>query len=238
MNRTLLPACLLALLLLSNSAHAQSPAVGRHTETSGSLPRDITVSAEARSRSAATTALLTVNVESTGKSASEAAAAAESREQAIRLAVSKLLPKASISSRGVTMENAATRGAPLNSSSAVHTERHLGIETEELTLVPKLIDACLQAGAAGVEVDFFKPTSGPSDKAAAAQAVERAKEKAEAIAVALGMQLGAPLSLTVTEEPPAELLRRQMQQGKDISRTTERYVDLFATVRFELLPKQ
>jgi uncharacterized protein YggE len=197
--------------------------------------RHITVTAQAQARVASKTALLTFSLQGEGANASSANAAIEATLEAVTKSLAAVQAGIKMSTRGSRFESAVQSRAPLVKSASVKVERLLGVETDSLDKVPSLLDAALKAGAAEAEVEYLAPDSDPALDEAGALAAKRALEKAKLTAAAFGSRLGETIEVNITEEVPGSLLRQQMQSGKDISRFSERFVQVYATARFRLL---
>lgn len=223
--------CVLMLtLMFTPRAFAQTPAA--------EPMREIAVTAQARSWVPGELARITLSVRGDGSTAAEALSAIDDAARKVREALSKLNVKLRISKRGENFSSAAGKGAAISRGTAVIAERFLGVETSSLKSVGVVIDKALGAGAASVSsVEYFALGGEKQLLQAVNEATEKAKRKAQLVAQNLSVKLGPLIAATVTEEPQGAVLRRQMQQGIDSSRFSEKETNVYVNIRFEALSK-
>ncbi len=213
---------LLILFLVPNLSFAQN---------NPKIPREIIVTAEAYASATPEAALITVLLEETGKTATDAQNQIESTYQ---LLLSKLGSNSSVSIRDEKYSGGAVPEGPMTTSSVIRISRYVGIQTNSLSEISKLVDISLQSGAKAVsEVSYRVKNSNKVSSDAISLATIRAKEKAATIAKTLNVKLGPLAGVSVTEEPVGKTLRINRQQGQTLA-LNDQQLHVYVTTRFSI----
>jgi uncharacterized protein len=165
------------------------------------------------------TASLNLAIETTGRTAAQAASAnADLASKVVAALKSKLDDKGTITTGGYSLnpEYDQRPGRDKPSIIGYTAQNSITVETGQLDLIGDLIDAAIDAGANRVNYLNF---SLKNDKQARAQAITSAtgdaRSQAQALADALGVKLGQIVKATTVSEPqPIRMERPMMAMAK------------------------
>jgi uncharacterized protein YggE len=191
----------IALLVFTLGAAAQEPE---------EQPRTISVIGRGEVTVEPDLAVLSLEVETTGRTAQEATSANAAKSSAVVKAVKRLLGKED--SLKTTRYDLQPRYADRKPGSQVPpaivgyvSRNQVRLELHELDSAGKIIDAALGAGANRVgNLVFSVEDRNPHVRAALARAGAEARAQAESIAEALGVKLGEVIAAS-TSGPPAPI---------------------------------
>ena len=214
-----------AVLLGTDKAQAAEP----------EMPAEISVSAEAHYFSPPDTVRLIVLIEATGQTAADAVQALETGTTKVKDTLKTSGVTATLTVLRQNLFNAAQKGSPISTASAVKAQRVAAIEAQDLDKAGRIIDQLLRSGAAAVsEVQYVAAPESKSHLEAVRKATEDAKAKAALVAGSFGVKLGRLLSAGITEEPPLPVVREGMERMSELPHGAERDLAVSVTVRFEI----
>jgi uncharacterized protein YggE len=220
----------LGILLLPFHALAQLAPV---TPTGS---RDILVSADAWAWSPPDRARISLRLESTAATATEASAALEVKVKGL---LETLRKESGAGLEGVDQDlsfgSPGGKDSTLDRNSAIVGVRVIGVDTIELGKVSSIIDAALKSGSATVlDVRYMVQNSNGAKVKAAEEATARAKSKATSVATALGVKLGAIAEVTVVEEAIERTERIERQRGVATSGMSDEESHVLVTLRYQI----
>ena len=194
---------------------------------------DISVTASALSKASPDTVEITVLLETTGKTASEAYKNLETASVKFQTALTALNIKLKFSLRDETISGATEKHQPITLQSSVKAQRKLGIIIADTAKAGVIIDSALQAGAAAVvDVKYRYSQEGNAKAEAVAEAAKLAEQKAQNLAANFKVRLGKLLSITLSEEPSGESIRRKMEIGEKSFSYAEQELVVFVSARY------
>jgi len=209
MNR-ILPALVIAALplMFAFSASAQSAPAARTIEVGGT----------GETRTSPDTAELSVAIETTGKTAAEAANRNASLAEKVTAALkAKLGDKGKISTSGYSL-NPQYDQRPGHENQTIigyAAQNSIIVETGAIDLVGALIDSAISAGANRVDyLNFTVKNDVKARSEAITIATRDARAQADALAAALGVKLGKVIKAsTLAEARPIPMQRMAMPMG-------------------------
>lgn len=200
----------------------------------GSPSREIVITADAWGYAAPDTALVTVLVETTGKTAVQTKESADVIEKKLRESLQTTFAESVTVSTRDEKYSGASPGSPISGVAIVRLKRYVGVETGKPETVAAIIDTALQQGAS--EVTAVELSIRQADKATAKTieaATIKAREKATLMANSLGVRLGKLIEVNVTEEPAGKLLRLDQQRGQTLA-LSDQNIHVYVNARFSV----
>lgn len=195
--------------------------------------REISVSSQAKTFIEADTLRVTVLIEETGATAEKAYAALQAKTKLVKEALGKLDPTLSLSTRGEHFGSAGSKLVSISRNSAKHAQLFLAARTSATTKASAIIDAAIAAGAKEVtDVEYFVREESAAHLSAVKEATARGRKKAELLADSLGVSLGELLSASITEQPSGAVQRYNNKIGRDVTRYSEKELNIHANLRF------
>ena len=191
---------------------------------------EVTVVGESRAFLESDGAIIKLQLEASGSSASQA-------EKTIELEVGKIQKtkdlKVQIQNRsysgGTSNPSQLTKGTPIKITASIL------LMLSDTSSVAGTIDQVLGlANSKIIEVSFKKNDKSQATKDAYSAAVLNAKQKAEYLTKSNGLELGPIKEISVTEELPPSSIRDQLQTSPGETDSLPEEIRVFANVRFSL----
>jgi len=196
--------------------------------------REIVITADAWGHASPDTAVVTILVETTGKTAQLSRDAGEKIVSDIKNKLNSDLGNGVTVSRRDIKYSGANPGSPMSEKAVIRMRRFIGVTTSNIEKVPQIIDTALAQGASEITaVELSVQNANQSVNQTIELATQRTKEKAEILAKSLGVKLGGIIDATITEDPAGKMIRLDQQRGQTLA-LSDQNIHVYVNARFEI----
>lgn len=194
--------------------------------------RELMVSASSWAWAPPDSARITLELEATGANASGAQESLRVLQDQVTAALKSFTPQPVIADRGYVLGGS---GPKITKQGVVRTKTFVGVDIQDLSLVGKVVDKALSAGAKSVTDVAYRVRNDELLKSKAAeQATQLAQKKATNLASSLGVSLGPVLSASVTERPQGRVRRERRERGENVDAFSDEEYFVTVTLRYGL----